>query len=143
MNLKIKLFPGGKVPEYKTEGAACADCFCNIAADSITIPPHSNWLVPLGFALEIPEGYEVVVEPRSSLAVQRNGLVIHGEIDSDYRGELMANVYNLDAKNNLTIKKNERICQIKLVPVYRMEFEQVEELSETVRGEGGFGSTGK
>ena len=143
MNLKIKLFEGGKIPEYKTDGAACADCFCNIAADEIKIPPQTGCLIPLGFALEIPEGYEVVVDPRSSLAHKKNGLVIHGEIDSDYRGQLFANVFNLNAINELKIEKHERICQIKLQPIYRMNFEVAEELSETVRGEGGFGSTGK
>ncbi len=142
-NVKIKLFPGGKMPVYKTAGAACADCFCNIAADEIKIPPHSGCLVPLGFALEIPEGYEVVIEPRSSFAHKKNGLVVHGEIDCDYRGQVFANVFNLDSINELKIEKHERICQIKLQPVYRMEFEQTEDLSETVRGEGGFGSTGK
>lgn len=143
MNMKIKLFEGGKIPEYKTDGAACADCFCNIAADEIKLPPHSICKIPLGFALEIPAGFEVVIEPRSSLAFGKKGLGIHGEIDYDYRGQLMVVVYNLDPINDLKIEKHERICQIKLQPIYRMNFEVAEELSETVRGEGGFGSTGK
>lgn len=143
MKVKIKLIDGGKMPEYKTEGAACADCFCNLAADSISLPPLSTVLIPLGFALEIPEGYEVVVEPRSSFAHKDKGLVVHGEIDYDYRGQLMANVYNMDSSNALTIEKYQRICQIKLQPVWRMEFEETSELSETVRGGGGFGHTGR
>lgn len=143
MKVKIKLIDGGKMPEYKTKGAACADCFCNLAADSISLPPHSTALIPLGFALEIPEGYEVVVEPRSSFAFKEKGLVVHGEIDFDYRGQLMANVYNMDSSNALTIEKHQRICQIKLQPVWRMEFEETSELSETKRGDGGFGHTGK
>jgi dUTP pyrophosphatase len=143
MKVKIKFIDGGKLPEYKTEGAACADCFCNLAADSISLPPRSTALIPLGFALEIPEGYEVVIEPRSSFAHKDKGLVVHGEIDYDYRGQLMANVYNMDSSNDLTIENHQRICQIKLQPVWRMEFEEVSELSETERGDGGFGHTGR
>lgn len=143
MNVKIKLLEGGKMPQYKTEGAACADCYCNIKSDRISIPPLSTCLIGLGFSLEIPEGYEVVIEPRSSFAFKELGLVVHGEIDYDYRGQLMANVYNMNPVNDLVIKNGDRICQIKLLPVYHMNFEEVKELSETERGEGGFGSTGK
>ena len=143
MNVKIKLFEGGKLPEYKTDGSACADCYCNLASDEIEIPPLSTVLIPLGFALEIPEGSEVVIEPRSSFAHKDKGLGIHGEIDSDYRGQLMANVYNMDHINSLKIENGQRICQIKLLPVYHMDFEVTNELSETKRGAGGFGSTGK
>lgn len=143
MNVKIKLFEGGKIPEYKTDGSACADCYCRIEHGSIEIPPHSTALIGLGFALEIPEGYEVVIEPRSSLAHKDHGLGIHGEIDYDYRGQLMANVYNLSPKESLKINDGDRVCQIKLQPVWHMDFEEVSELSETARGAGGFGSTGK
>lgn len=143
MNVKIKLFDGGKIPQYKTAGSACADCYCNIAGDEISIPPQSSVLVGLGFALEIPENYEVVIEPRSSFAHKEKGLVIHGEIDYDYRGQLMANVFNMNPVNPLKIKNGDRICQIKLQPVWNMNFEEVSELSETIRGAGGFGSTGK
>lgn len=141
--VKIKLFEGGKIPEYKTDGAVCADCYCNLAADEISLPPQSTALIPLGFSLEIPEGYEVVVEPRSSFAHKDKGLVVHGEIDYDYRGQLMANVYNMDPHNHLTIENHQRICQIKLQPVWRMKFEEADVLSETKRGTGGFGSTGR
>ena len=143
MKIKIKLFEGGRLPEYKTDGSACADCYCNLASDEIEIPPLFTVLIPLGFALEIPEGYEVVVEPRSSFAHKYKGLVIHGEIDSDYRGQLMANVCNMNHINSLKIENGQRICQIKLLPVYHMDFEVVSELSETNRSENGFGSTGK
>lgn len=143
MKIKIKLFEGGKIPEYKTDGSACADCYCRIENGSIEIPPLSTALIGLGFALEIPEGYEVVIEPRSSFAHKNYGLNIHGEIDYDYRGQLMANVYNLSPKESLKINDGDRVCQIKLQPVWHMDFEEVSELSETARGAGGFGSTGK
>lgn len=143
INVKIKLLEGGKIPEYKTDGAACADCYVNLAADEINIPPMSSALIGLGFALEIPEGYEVVIEPRSSFAHKHKGVVIHGEIDSDYRGQLMANTFNLNPTTPLNIKNGDRICQIKILPVLHMKFEEVNELSETKRGEGGFGSTGR
>lgn len=144
MNIGIKLINGGKIPEYKTDGSACADCYCRIdnSSGSIEIPPLSSKLIGLGFALEIPEGYEVVIEPRSSLAHKNHGLGIHGEIDYDYRGQLMANVYNLSSEESLKINDGDRICQIKLQPVWHMDFEEVSELSETKRGAGGFGSTG-
>ena len=100
-------------------------------------------MIGLGFALEIPEGYEVVIEPRSSFAHKEHGLSIHGEIVYDYRGQLMANVYNLSPTESLKIEDGDRICQIKLQPVWHMNFEEVSELSETIRGAGGFGSTGK
>lgn len=142
IDVKIKLLEGGKMPEYKTDGAACADCYVNLAADEINIPPLSSALIGLGFALEIPEGYEVVIEPRSSFAHKYKGLVIHGEIDFDYRGQLMANTFNLNPAAPLKIKNGERICQIKILPVLHINFEEVSELSETKRGEGGFGHTG-
>lgn len=144
MNLKIKLFDGGRTPTYKTEGSACADCYCRIDdCDGINIPPQSSVLVNLGFALEIPEGYEVCIEPRSSFAFKEHGLVIHGEIDSDYRGELKANVFNMDNTHYLHLVDGDRICQIKLLPVNHMYFEPAKELSATDRGVGGFGSTGR
>lgn len=140
--VKIKLFENAKLPQYKTSGSVCADCYCNLASDYISIPPFGKAKIPLGFALEIPEGYKVVVEPRSSLLQDKSGLNVHGEIDTDYRGQLMASVINLDPIHNMEIPNGERICQISIVPVYKMEFVQVNELSETERGEGGFGSTG-
>ena len=115
----------------------------NLSSDEISIPPQSTVLIGLGFSLEIPEGYEVVIEPRSSFAYKEKGLVVHGEIDSDYRGQLMANVFNMSHDSYLKIRNGERICQIKLQPVYKMDFEVVDKLSETKRGDGGFGHSGK
>lgn len=143
MNVKIKIINNGKTPQYKTDGSACADCYCRIEEGEIEIPPYSSKLIGLGFALEIPEGYEVVIEPRSSFAHKEHGLVIHGEVDYDYRGQLMVNVFNLNSDKSLKIKDGDRICQIKLLPIYHIDFEEVPELSETIRGSGGFGSTGK
>lgn len=140
--MKIKLLDGGKLPEYRTSGAACADCYCCIPEGEVTVGPFESKLIGLGFALEIPKGYEVVIEPRSSFAYKQHGLVVHGEIDNDYRGELKANVINLNSES-LTIKNGDRICQIKMLPVYSMDFQIADELSETERGSCGFGSTGK
>lgn len=140
--VKIKLFDHAVIPEYKTDGSVCADCYCNLSDEYIKIPPFGKVKIGLGFALEIPENWKVVVEPRSSFLQEKSGLCVHGEIDYDYRGQLMASVVNLDPFHTLEINNHERICQISIVPVYRMEFIVTDELSKTKRGEGGFGSTG-
>lgn len=139
---KIKLLKGGMIPEYKTEGAACADCYCRLEGESITIPPFKSVLIRLGFALEVPEGYKTVIDPRSSYLYKEGGLVCHGEIDNDYRGELKANVINLNPDKDIVIKNGQRICQLQVAPVHSMYFELTDELSDTKRGTGSFGSTG-
>lgn len=142
MKLKIKMLDGGKLPEYKTKGAACADCYARLVANVpfITIPKDSRLLVNLGFALELPEGYEAVIRPRSGNSLK--GLCIEiGTIDADYRGEVKACVVN-NTNGDLQIKNLERICQMKIQKAEQFSFEIVNELSETERGAGGFGSTG-
>lgn len=137
---KIKLIDGGKAPEYKTAGAACADCCARIPTGEITLLAGKRMLVPLGFAIELPEGYEAVIRPRSGLTKKGIDSGI-GTIDSDYRGELMVCAIN-NSGEDYKICNGDRICQIKIQPAEQVSFVPVEELSETKRGDGGFGHTG-
>lgn len=140
MIIKTKLIDGGKLPEYKTEEASCADCYARLATPFITLPKNATTLINLGFALELPKGYEAVIRPRSGLS--KKGIVIaYGTIDADYRGEVMACLTN-NTGGDFDIKNLDRICQMKIQPTEQHEFIAVDELSETKRGKGGFGSTG-
>ena len=138
--MKIKLIEGGKVPEYKTSGAACADCYARLPNGSIEIVTGKNALIPLGFAIELPPGYEAEIRPRSGLANDER-IAIQGTIDSDYRGEVRVNIINL-SYDDFKVKDGDRICQMKIQEAKQFPFEVVDELSETARGTGGFGSTG-
>lgn len=140
MKIKMKIVDGGKMPEYKTEKAACCDCYARLITPSIIIPKNTRCLINLGFCLELPEGYEAVIRPRSGLTSNGvdNGI---GTIDADYRGEVKACVIN-NTGGDLQIKNLERICQMKIQKAEQFEFEAVKEISETERGENGFGSTG-
>lgn len=140
MKIKIKLIDGGRLPEFKTDGAVCADCYSR-CENPIEIKPNSRCLIPLGFAVELPKGYEMVLRPRSGMS--KNGIdVAIGTIDSDYRGEVMACLINNFSKA-ISVENGLRICQCAIRQVPEIEFEVVSELSETNRGENGFGSTGK
>lgn len=140
MNVKIKIIENGKLPEYKTVGAAGADCFARIEKDEV-IKPGENITIPLGFAVEIPEGYEMQVRGRSGLA-RKNGIECFlGTIDSDYRGEVAAILFN-KGHEDFTIHNGDRIAQAVIAPVVHASWVLSEGLSETKRGEGGFGSTG-
>ena len=110
----------------------------------ITIKPKSSYLIPTGLSLAFPEDYEVQIRPRSGLAAKNNISVLNtpGTIDSDYRGEIKVIIYNHGNKN-FVVKNNDRIAQMILTPVIKMELQEADELPSTVRGEGGFGSTGK
>ena len=137
MNVKIKLCENGKLPMYAHNGDACCDCY---AAEDIVIPSGEIRKVKLGFCLELPEGYEAQIRPRSGLASK--GIIgILGTIDSNYRGEVCAIIenYTLDDFN---VSFGDRICQMKIERVEPIVFEQVEELSETNRNDKGFGSSG-
>lgn len=142
MKIKIKLIEGGKLPAYKTSGAACADCYARVdyAKNGVIIPPGCRALIPLGFAIELPEGYEAVIRPRSGLTSKYIDEAI-GTIDCDYRGEVKGCIIN-NTGSEIKINNQDRICQMKIQEAKQFEFEQVEELSETERGENGFGSTG-
>ena len=143
MNIKIKLIEGGKMPEFKTKGAVCLDCYARLPKEfySLNIPANSRCLVNLGFAMELPKGYEAVIRPRSGLSKECIDVAI-GTIDWDYRGEVKACLIN-NTIGTRTINNGERICQIAIRKVPEIELEVVSELSETNRGENGFGSTGK
>lgn len=137
MNIKIKLLNNGKMPTYKTSGAACADCYAN--EDEVIFKGITK-LVKLGFALELPEGYEAQIRGRSGLAKNRINIAL-GTVDADYRGEVSAIVTN-NSDDVFIIKRGDRIAQMKIAKAPQYNFELVDELSETVRGSNGFGSTG-
>lgn len=139
MKVKIKLIDGGKMPVYKTKGASCCDCYARLATPFITIPKGARVLINLGFCIELPQGYEAVIRPRSGLSEKID--IVEGTIDSDYRGEVKCRFVN-SSGGDYDVKNLERICQMKIQRAEQFEFEQVAELSETMRGEGGFGSTG-
>ena len=140
MDIKIKKFKDGKLPTYESDGAAGADCYARIE-ETIMLQAGKIMVIPLGFAVEIPEGYEMQIRPRSGLA-RKNGItVITGTIDSDYRGEVEAIVLNTENKS-FEINPDDRIAQAVIAPVIKANWIETEELSETKRGTGGFGSTG-
>lgn len=141
--VKVIKDEGVTLPKYETSGAAGMDVRANIS-EPIVLGSLDRALIPLGLRLEIPEGYEVQVRPRSGLALKHGiGMVNSiGTIDSDYRGEIGAIIVNL-SKEPYTIQPQERIGQLVLNKVEQIEWEVVEKLSESERGSGGFGSTGK
>ena len=138
-----KLSPNVKLPLYKTAGASGMDLMAYIE-NTITIKPKTSCLIPTGLSIAFSEKYEVQIRPRSGLAAKNNISVLNtpGTIDSDYRGELKVIIYN-HGDDDFVINNNDRIAQMILAPVIKMEFQEVDEIPDTVRGEGGFGSTGK
>lgn len=140
MKIKIKRIENGKLPEYKTIGSVGADCYARIKKD-IIIQPGKNSTIPLGFAVEIPDGYEMQIRGRSGLASKSGIEGFTGTIDSDYRGEVSAIIFNHSDKDFI-VKNGDRIAQAIIAPIVKAEWYLTENLSETKRGEGGFGSTG-
>ncbi len=145
MKVKIKRLPhanGLDLPFYSTSHAVGMDLLAAIESP-ITIKPLQRVIVPTGICVEIPEGFELQVRPRSGLAIRHGITVLNtpGTIDPDYRGEIKVILINL-GEEDFTIKRGDRIAQMVLCPVVRFEWEEVDELSTTLRGEGGFGSTG-
>jgi len=138
-----KLFPAVQLPSYKTSGASGMDLMAFIKS-SITIKPKTSCLIPTGLSVAFSEDYEVQIRPRSGLAAKNNISVLNtpGTIDSDYRGEIKVIIYNHGNKDFI-INNGDRIAQMILTPVVKMELEEANDLPETIRGEGGFGSTGK
>lgn len=143
MLINIKRIENGLIPEYKTKGASGADCFARID-EQIILKPGERKLIPLGFAVEIPEGFEMQIRPRSGNANKYGITVLNtpGTIDSDYRGEVHANLMNTDSEKSFAINPGDRIAQAVICPVIKAEWSEVKELSETERGAGGHGSTG-
>ena len=140
--VKFKRVPGINLPEYKTAGAAGADVKAFIKKD-IIIKPGDVECVPTGLFLEIPNGYEIQIRPRSGLAATNKITVLNspGTIDSDYRGEIKVILYNA-SDTEFVIHNGDRIAQMVLAPYVTALFEPVESLEETERGDGGFGHTG-
>ena len=124
--------------KYQSPGASGFDC---ISTKHELIKPGERVKIPLGFAIEIPEGFEGQVRSRSGLSFREGIMVIPGTIDSDYRGEVCAIVVNIDYHTK-SIKEGDRIAQFIIAPVIRAEFDYVRELSKTERQNNGFGSTG-
>ena len=138
-----KLNPHVELPAYKTNGASGMDLMAFIE-EPIRIEPNSSHLVPTGLSMAFSEEYEVQIRPRSGLAAKNNITVLNtpGTIDSDYRGEIKIILFNHGAEDFL-INNRDRIAQMILTPVVKMELEEIDILPNTLRGEGGFGSTGK
>lgn len=137
-----KTHPDAKIPTYATPGSAGADMY---SVEEGTIYPSQTAIVDCGFAIQLPEGYEAQIRPRSGLAL-KNGITVlnaPGTVDSDYRGSMKVILHNT-SQNIFTITKGMRIAQMIVAPVTIVsEFNVVEELDETARGTGGFGSSGK
>ncbi len=142
--LKIKRLPHNKnLPEYKTEGAAGMD-LCAAIEEPVTLKPLERTLVPTGIKIELEHGYEAQIRPRSGLSIKHGISLINcvGTIDEDYRGEVCVPVVNL-SNETYTIEPQERIAQMIIARVEQAKIEVVTELTDTVRGAGGFGSTGR
>ena len=138
-----KLSPEVVLPLYKTSGASGMDLMAFITT-SITIKPKTSCLIPTGLSMAFSEDYEIQIRPRSGLAAKNNISVLNtpGTIDSDYRGEIKVIIYN-HGNEDFVVNNKDRIAQMILTPVVKMELQEANELPETIRGEGGFGSTGK
>ena len=137
-----RLRPSAVLPRYMTEGAAGMDL--SYAADEeLILEPGARLGVPTGWAIEVPPGYEAQVRPRSGLAFKSGVTVVNapGTVDSDYRGELVVLLINLDAHAHV-IRPGDRVAQMVVAPVVHAQIEQVDALSHTARGGDGFGSTG-
>ena len=138
-----KLNPNVVLPTYKTNGASGMDLMAFIE-EPIEISPNSSCLVPTGLSMAFSEDYEVQIRPRSGLAAKNSITVLNtpGTIDSDYRGEIKIILFN-HGKEDFIINNKDRVAQMILTPVIKMELEETDNLPDTLRGEGGFGSTGK
>ena len=132
-----------KIPEYKTTGSSGMDLMAFINKE-IRISPNSLEIIPTGLSIAIPEDLEIQIRPRSGLAAKSMISVLNtpGTIDSDYRGELKIILFNHGNKDFI-VNNNDRVAQMVLMPILKMELEEVDQLPESIRGSGGFGSTGK
>lgn len=152
-DVKITVEDDDFMPVYKTEGAACADCKADVIStlkgrayeseDTLYIHPGQIEIIDLGFRVAVPEGHVMNVYIRSGLAANHGLIMITGtgKIDPDYRGVVKAIIGNISTKI-AEIKHKDRIAQVEIVPVQRINFNKVDALDETERGEGGLGSTG-
>jgi len=143
MKVKIVNISTNSLPEYSTEHAAGMDLRANLP-EAVTLEPLERKLIPTGLFIELPVGYEAQVRPRSGLALKKGITVLNspGTIDADYRGEVMVILINLSSEK-FVIQHGERIAQMIVAAHQTVNWEEVEILEETTRGEGGFGHTGK
>ncbi len=144
--VRVKILPHGAglaLPAYATAGSAGCDLMAAVG-EAVTLAPGQRRLIPTGLAIALPEGWEAQIRPRSGLAL-KNGITClntPGTIDADYRGEVGVILANL-GEEAFTVERGMRIAQMMIAPVFQARFERVEELDETARGAGGFGSTGR
>ena len=138
-----KLNPDVELPVYKTSGASGMDLMA-FTEEPIKISPNTCYLVPTGLSVAFSGDYEIQIRPRSGLAAKNSITVLNtpGTIDSDYRGEIKIILFN-HGKEDFIINNKDRVAQMVLTPVIKIEFEETDNLPDTLRGEGGFGSTGK
>ena len=138
-----KLDPSVKLPEYKTIGASGMDLIAFIR-EPLELKPQTSCILPTGLAVAFPENYEIQVRPRSGLAAKNSISILNtpGTIDSDYRGEIKVIIHN-HGNRNFIINNGDRIAQMILCPVVKMKLEETIDLPKTIRGQSGFGSTGK
>ena len=136
-----KLDPAVELPAYKTEGASGMDLMA-LVKKPINLKPNSSCLVSTGLAVAFSSDFEIQIRPRSGLAAKNSISVLNtpGTIDSDYRGEIKVILFN-HGKNDFLINNKDRIAQMILTPIIKMDLEETDDLPETIRGEGGFGST--
>ena len=142
--LKIERLEHNKfLPEYKTEGAAGMD-LCAAITEPVTLKPLERTLIPTGIKIELEHGYEAQIRPRSGLSIKHGITLINcvGTVDEDYRGEVCVGLVNL-SNDEYTIQPDERVAQMVIAKVEQAEIKVAVELTSTVRGEGGFGSTGR
>ena len=142
--LKIERLPHNRIlPEYKTEGAAGMD-LCAAISEPVELKPLERKLIPTGLKIELEHGYEAQIRPRSGLSIKHGITLINcvGTIDEDYRGEVCVPIVNI-SNDTYTIQPDERIAQMVIARAEQAQLEVVTELTDTERGEGGFGSTGK
>lgn len=142
--LKIEKLPHNQIlPEYKTEGAAGMD-LCAAISEPLELKPLERTLIPTGLKIELEHGYEAQIRPRSGMSIKHGITLINcvGTIDEDYRGEVCVPVVNI-SNETYTIQPQERIAQMIISKYEQAKIEVVTQLTETIRGEGGFGSTGK
>ena len=138
-----KLDPAVQIPSYKTNGASGVDLMAFIK-EPIKLAAKKSCLVPTGISVAMSDDYEIQIRPRSGLAAKNNISVLNtpGTIDSDYRGEIKIILFN-HGSSEFVINNRDRVAQMILMPVNKMDLEEVENLPDTLRGKGGFGSTGK
>tara|TARA_B100001057_G_C22833781_1_gene944465 strand:+ start:1925 stop:2362 length:438 start_codon:yes stop_codon:yes gene_type:complete len=138
-----KLDPSVKLPIYKTSGSSGMDLMAFLK-DPVNVKVNTSSIIPTGLSIACSENYEIQIRPRSGLAAKNNIGVLNspGTIDSDYRGEIKVIIFNHGNKDFI-VNNGDRIAQMVIAPIEKMELEETKSLPETIRGEGGFGSTGK